>query len=532
MTLHIERDELEHARPGAPPGGGVPVPRRRRAAVVSGAVHLALSGAASVALAYLAGGMGASGRARLDAVVAIVAAVLVAGATVVLAVMARAHTAPEVQRRAVGALAAGTLATGVGVVSLTLDRGRGHTVASLAIVVGGAALALASTLGLALALTRMGGGAPSSPGPAASPPHRPTATRGRGRWLVAGAVAAIGGVVAGFLVADRSAPDVFKDEGWYAEGYRREQPPGTPATYREWVQEAVARYRDDPTILAWQLVNEADPKTSENGTCPDSAAVVLRAFASDMSQLVKSIDSNHLLSVGTIGSGQCGAAGDEYQALHRIEQVDVCEYHDYSPDAMPGDQWNGLARRLEQCGELGKPLFVGEMGVSSGAGLDERAARFDVKLDAQLAAGAAGVLLWRWAPEPAVGASLDIAAGDPALGVLAGQDLDRAPLELEGFVQRSGTQLTIDDVPFRFTGINYYEATGDLYSREPAPSDRLADALPAMGPGVMVVRSWFFQCLATSGGQRDWSSFDATLEAARAAGVRVVATLTDQYHDC
>ena len=49
----------------------------------------------------------------------------------------------------------------------------------------------------------------------------------------------------------------------------------------------------------------------------------------DVGGLIKSIDSNHLVSTGVIGSGQCGASGPEYEALHALAAVDVCSFHDY-----------------------------------------------------------------------------------------------------------------------------------------------------------------------------------------------------------
>jgi hypothetical protein len=143
-----------------------------------------------------------------------------------------------------------------------------------------------------------------------------------------------------------------------------------------------------------------------------------------MSSLVKSLDPNHLVSLGTIGSGQCGAAGGAYQDVHGVPGIDLCEYHDYSTDAMPGDQWNGLAVRLLQCSGLGKPLFVGETGIKTSlvGTLAARADLLDAKLAAQLGAGTAGVLAWDWRDEAHGGSSLagyEIGPSDPALAVLS-----------------------------------------------------------------------------------------------------------------
>src|SRR5258708_32926682 len=48
----------------------------------------------------------------------------------------------------------------------------------------------------------------------------------------------------------------YKTEQWYQSGYQQADPSGI-VSYRLWVQEVVARYRSDPTIAMWMLMNEA-----------------------------------------------------------------------------------------------------------------------------------------------------------------------------------------------------------------------------------------------------------------------------------
>jgi endo-1,4-beta-mannosidase len=219
----------------------------------------------------------------------------------------------------------------------------------------------------------------------------------------------------------------YKTEAWYRSGYRTQPTgPGLPATYREWVREVVSRYRDDPTILAWQLVNETEDATGLRGTCTETATLSLVGFATDMARLVKSIDPHHLLSLGTMGSGQCGTRGEEYQFVYATDGIDLCEYHDYDHprEAVPGDDYNGLAARLRQCQALGKPLLVGEVGLrasDAGGTLQGRARLLDAKLRAQLAAGVVGVLVWAWRDGPHGSSSLTdyyVGPHDPALAVL------------------------------------------------------------------------------------------------------------------
>ena len=214
-------------------------------------------------------------------------------------------------------------------------------------------------------------------------------------------------------------PGGYKTDGWYTGGYRQRDP-GAVASYRGWVKQVVTRYRGNPTILAWQLMNEAEVKPGRDApNCSANAATILKSFATDVSGLIKSIDRNHLVSLGTIGGGQCGAQEAEYRVLHSVPTIDLCEYHDYQPhDPIPGDEFNGLQVRINQCKALHKPLFVGETGIipnDVGGTLAARAAALDAKLSAQFSAGIVGNLAWAWSKLGSTLDDYDVGAGDPAL---------------------------------------------------------------------------------------------------------------------
>jgi mannan endo-1,4-beta-mannosidase len=194
-----------------------------------------------------------------------------------------------------------------------------------------------------------------------------------------------------------------KTRDFYDSGFRSAGA-GYLRSFKAYARMVAEHYASERAIAFWQLVNEAETK---NGGCSADAAAVLRTFAKEMRDELRSVDSNHLVSLGTIGTGQCGASGEEYKSLHEV--VDICEMHDYNAasTALPGDASNGFAARLQQCNDLGKPIFVGEAGIVAdvGAGgestgtisattLDRRGTFFAGKLRAQLGAGMDGYLIW------------------------------------------------------------------------------------------------------------------------------------------
>ena len=233
------------------------------------------------------------------------------------------------------------------------------------------------------------------------------------------AVAKAHGVKVVVTLADEcgSCDVVYKTDSWNAGGYKTTVGPSTTVPYRQFVQEIVSRYGNDPMIARWQVVNEAEIKTSKfASSC--SPATDLYNFAADVSGLIKSIDSNHLVNLGKMGGGQCGSQGGDYQKLGAIPSIDVLEFHDYGNDttALPSN----LASAIAVSKALGKPIFVGEAGiqVNSGGSLSTRANEFDAKCTSQFAAGVGGFLVWSWNNSPSNPVSWEVGPGDATLQVI------------------------------------------------------------------------------------------------------------------
>jgi hypothetical protein len=152
----------------------------------------------------------------------------------------------------------------------------------------------------------------------------------------------------------------------------------------------------------------ADSPSGCSGATETTAAWALRAFADGVTSQIRSVDPNHLVSLGTIGTGQCGLQGSDYEYVH-AGHVELCDYHDYydATQAMPDDGYNRLAQRIAQCDQLGMPLVVSESGIVADVGaqgqstgtidadtLRQRADFFQAKLGAAFGAGVAGYLIW------------------------------------------------------------------------------------------------------------------------------------------
>ncbi|WP_244308993.1 cellulase family glycosylhydrolase [Kineococcus rubinsiae] len=221
---------------------------------------------------------------------------------------------------------------------------------------------------------------------------------------------------------------------YYSEGYRR--PYGDArSSLRDYARAIATHYRDEPTILGWMLVNEAE--TSERDSRGRS---VLVSFAGDLSAVVHAADPNHLVTLGTQGNGAPGGSGADFREVYNQQGLDFVEVHDWArygsdTEALPGADGTTLpdpgsaectstsapvACSFAIAREIGKPLVVGEAGITAtdAAGRQRRADLLQAKVSAALTAGAAGYLLWHYSSTGTDGYDLVRSTGDPAFGVL------------------------------------------------------------------------------------------------------------------
>ncbi|KAJ4822950.1 Mannan endo-1,4-beta-mannosidase 7 [Turnera subulata] len=175
-------------------------------------------------------------------------------------------------------------------------------------------------------------------------------------------------------------------------------------------------YKDDPTIMAWELMNE--PRCTS-----DPSGRTIQAWIAEMASFVKSIDRNHLLEAGLEGFyGQSTPQrkslnpntniGTDFIANNRIPGIDFATVHAYP------DQWlsnsndqsqisflnNWLNTHIQDAQRiLRKPIFVAEFGKSwkdSGYSPYQRdqlfnAVYYNIYSSARRGGAAAGGLFWQ-----------------------------------------------------------------------------------------------------------------------------------------
>jgi hypothetical protein len=229
--------------------------------------------------------------------------------------------------------------------------------------------------------------------------------------------------------------ETFKERSWYVDGWKDFDANAAKSliSFQDWMHIAVARWKDSPSLAAWELVGEPEPSLCTDTacnwwtrTCPSDTAQILRSFYDAAGAEVRALDPKTLITAGLLGGGQCGTGGDDYQYVSESPYVDVVQYHDYGADgvALPGDQWNGLARRITQATAAGKPLLVAEIGELAGScePLATRATHIGDKIAGQKTAGTAGALLWAFVPDPRpTECTMDIGYDDPLYGVVAAE---------------------------------------------------------------------------------------------------------------
>jgi hypothetical protein len=140
------------------------------------------------------------------------------------------------------------------------------------------------------------------------------------------------------------------------------------------------RYKDDPTILAWELTNEARCQTEDS--CPLLNGTTAYSWTAEMSDYIKSLDSNHMVALGDEGffnkPGNSdlfynGAFGIDWERNLDIESIDFGTVHVYpehwKKDLAWAEAW--IKGHIDDANRIGKPVVFEEYGWLNKANRDQ-----------------------------------------------------------------------------------------------------------------------------------------------------------------
>lgn len=156
------------------------------------------------------------------------------------------------------------------------------------------------------------------------------------------------------------------------------------------------KYKDDPTIMTWELTNEARCTSDTTGD-------TLYNWTKEMSEYIKSIDSKHLVALGDEGFfnrdgnkynwdyNYCGGTGVDWERIMTIPSIDYGTFHLY-PDGWGktvdwANQW--IKDHLEVADSVNKPAVLEEFGIKS-----DRDNVYKTWTDMMLNGGGDGSMFW------------------------------------------------------------------------------------------------------------------------------------------
>lgn len=178
-----------------------------------------------------------------------------------------------------------------------------------------------------------------------------------------------------------------KTTAWYTSGFR--------TNFKPWAQQVVTRYKDNPALAMWEIINE--PGSFHNTAYTDA---MIRTFLDEIAAAIKAIDTKHLISSGALSNDMYGTR--DYAYVHGGPNIDVASLHEYEYDYNNSNTIiaNRLPTLLNALSPLHKPLIVGETGIQAAASgcrttLTARVSPIQQKINGYLGTtGVAGVNVW------------------------------------------------------------------------------------------------------------------------------------------
>jgi mannan endo-1,4-beta-mannosidase len=197
----------------------------------------------------------------------------------------------------------------------------------------------------------------------------------------------------------------------------------TRAAYRAHIERLVKRtntvtgipYRDDPTIMAWELMNESTTSTLEGSEAR-------KLWVSEMAKVIHQLDPHHLVTPG-VSVYRTESERRDWLAVCKLPEVDYCDAHVYPEDLLRNRDPALLESAIDDFVQLAnhvadKPLVLGEFGIHGGEdGTWEHQPRgywMGRILERLRFDGAAGGIVWLYQPANGVDRRHGISVGEPS----------------------------------------------------------------------------------------------------------------------
>jgi mannan endo-1,4-beta-mannosidase len=186
-----------------------------------------------------------------------------------------------------------------------------------------------------------------------------------------------------FTGAPAIDPNVSKDfESFIANSAKFYQIDKAQAEYRNVIRKVVERvntvtgkpYREDPTIMSWQLANEPRPG---NAKTTEAQKEIYVRWIDDSAKFIRDLDKNHLVSTGS--EGLAGSVQDStlFIKAHQTKNIDYLTYHMWPKNwfwfdsTRPAETWAGMMEKsdrylnvhIDLAKQLKKPIVLEEFGL-------------------------------------------------------------------------------------------------------------------------------------------------------------------------
>lgn len=158
-------------------------------------------------------------------------------------------------------------------------------------------------------------------------------------------------------------------------------------------------YVEDPTIFAWELMNESMILSSRG----EEARL---RWIREMAQFIRSHDKNHMISAGLLGYSY-KREREQWIRVHKLPEIDYADSHLYMQNSEGGVSLQRMYDYLDDRAQLArfvikKPLVIGEFGFRTDGAKNylgrPRTEWFDFLLRRNFRNGGAGALIWIYQP--------------------------------------------------------------------------------------------------------------------------------------